>query len=109
MILLLVLLLVGVASAGCTNNDRRIWEREGHTWAHRFRDFGGLFVSTSSYEDQVRQATGLSEACAHCYGVAYDCGFSECKWRCASEGPSCTECLIEAQCIQHCNECTGFQ
>lgn len=112
MLAALVLLLVvefAVGAAGvCTTQDRAIWEREGHTWPHRFRDFGGALVSTPSYERSVRAATGLTEACAACYGEAYNCGYDHCKWSCYWESDACNTCLHDEGCIERCNRCTGF-
>lgn len=111
MILLLVFLLLGLATGSsgvCTPQDRAIWTREGHTWSHVFRAFGGLWVSQSSYEERVRDATGLTSACASCYGDAYICGYSNCKWSCMREGMACDACLTEQKCIENCNKCTGF-
>lgn len=92
----------------CTAADRAIWLDHGAQWPHQFRELGGLFVSTSSYEERVRHLTGMSEACSKCYGQAYDCGYDNCKWSCSTEGPSCVECLTTAGCISRCDTCTGF-
>lgn len=116
MLLLLIALLgflsfasaTGTGTNVCTAADRRIWVAKGAQWPHQFRDLGGLFVSKSSYEESVRQLTGLSEPCSQCYGEAYICGYDNCKWSCSSEGPSCVDCLTNAHCISRCDACTGF-
>jgi hypothetical protein len=95
-------------NGACTAADRRIWLEHGAQWPHQFRDLGGLFVSTASYEERVRHLTGMTEACSQCYGQAYNCGYDNCKWSCATEGPSCVECLTTAGCISRCDVCTGF-
>lgn len=108
-IIFLLLALTGAYGTGvCTPADRRLWVEKGAQWPHQFRDLGGLFVSTSSYEERVRHLTGMSEACSQCYGQAYNCGYDNCKWSCSSEGPSCVECLTQAGCIARCDACTGF-
>lgn len=111
--LLLFLVAVTATSGGggagkCNKQDRAIWTREGHTWSHTFRSFGGIWVSQSSYEEKVRDATGLTQGCAKCYGDAYICGRSNCKWSCMTEGVACDACLTEQKCIENCNKCTGF-
>ena len=108
-LLVVVVLVVSVEGSKCSKADRAIWVRNGHLWPHQFRQYGGLWTSQSSYEEQVVAATGLTRTCATCYGEAYICGYSNCKWSCATEGPSCDSCLVQEGCIGNCNQCTGFK
>lgn len=105
---MLFFLFIGLALAVCTERDRLIFRAKGTTFPHMFRTFGGLWTSRERYEDKVRLATGLTRACAACYGQAYVCGFQRCKWDCMEEGYACDECLAKAGCIGACNKCTGF-
>jgi hypothetical protein len=91
-----------------TSKDALIHKKIGHTFAHRFRAFGGTFVSQSSFEDTVRKETSLSIPCSQCYGDAYICGYNKCYWSCAMEGETCDSCLTKEGCTQACNKCTGF-
>lgn len=111
-LLLVVAGMVTTAAAAatnkCTKKDLAIWKREGHTWSHKFRQFGGIWVYQPAFEEKVRSATGLSAECARCYGDAYTCGYDQCKWSCMSEGSSCDSCLVQQKCTENCNKCTGF-
>lgn len=110
LVILLGIVLVADATVGkCSKADRAIWTRNGHLWPHQFRQYGGMFTSKSSYEEQVAAATGLTRTCTSCYGEAYICGYSNCKWSCATEGSSCDSCLVQEGCIGNCNQCTGFK
>jgi hypothetical protein len=92
----------------CSIQDKHIYRRMGREFSHRFRAFGGVTVSKSSYEEAVRHATGLSVPCSQCYGDAYICGYNNCFWSCSTEGASCDACLKKEGCIEACNKCTGF-
>lgn len=110
MIILFVFIALSLSSPqiktpNCNAADKRIIKIQGSTFGHRFREFGGLFVSRSAYEARVVKETGLSATCARCYGKAYMCGFKNCKWRCAREGEMCTKCLERVGCIKTCNKC----
>lgn len=96
------------SSGQCDAADRQIWRTHGRTWPHEFRALGGLWVSRASYEDSVHRLTGLTRACATCYGGAYICGYDHCKWACMTEGASCDACLERTGCIAECDACTGF-
>lgn len=96
------------AKAKCNLGDKLIYKRMGHEFAHRFRAFGGLTVSKSTYEAAVRRATDMSAPCSECYGDAYICGYNHCFWSCSSEGESCDRCLKKEGCIDACKKCTGF-
>jgi hypothetical protein len=110
MLILIVLIFLAEVSFGakCNTKDHQIYKHIGGTFAHRFRAFGGMTVSKSSYEASVRQDTGLSVACSECYGDAYICGYDNCFWSCSSEGESCDRCLKNEGCIKKVNVCTGF-
>lgn len=109
----LLLLFISFSHGGdifrCNANDKKIFKKDGATFtSHRFRAFGGMFVTKSAFEKKISQETGLSAQCASCYGDSYICGYDNCKFRCAMEGDSCTTCLNAAHCIETCNRCTGF-
>jgi hypothetical protein len=96
------------AKGKCNHSDKLIYKRIGKEFSHRFRAFGGVTVSKSSYEAAVQKATHLSSPCSVCYGDAYICGYNKCFWSCSREGVSCDECLVKEGCISECNKCTGF-
>jgi hypothetical protein len=108
----LVFLLLGLCvvsfATRCNKKDAQIFRRIGHEFSHRFRAFGGVTVSKSSYEQAVRKATNLSVPCSQCYGDAYICGYNKCFWSCSTEGESCNACLEKEGCIRDVNKCTGF-
>jgi hypothetical protein len=108
-LLLLVLAAATVAdgSGRCTAADHDIIERIGDTFEARFSDFGGLFVTKSSYESKVQRAVGLSALCSTCFGEAYICGYDHCRWKCATSAMSktCKDCVREHQCVQNCETC----
>jgi hypothetical protein len=109
-ILLLVVLLVGLATAlspRCGESDAAIYRAQGDTFERRFRALGGLFVSRSEFVDAVVRISGLSHSCADCYGGAYDCGWNECKGSCMIQGARCTACLVQGGCTAALSECTG--
>ena len=111
--LFLLLWFVAFVIAGdifrCNAHDKKIFKAHGVNFTSaKFRIFGGMFVTQSAFEHKIAQATGLSLACATCYGDSYTCGYDNCKFRCALEGDSCTSCLHDAHCIEKCNQCTGF-
>jgi hypothetical protein len=109
LLLFFCLFSISLAKHGkCTSEDALIHKKIGHEFSHRFRAFGGMTVSKSSYEASVRQDTGLSTPCSQCYGDAYICGYDNCFWSCSTEGASCDDCLKKEGCIKNCNECTGF-
>jgi hypothetical protein len=108
-LLLLVLAAATVAngSGRCTAADHDIIERIGDTFEARFEDFGGLFVSKSSYESKVQRAVGISALCSTCFGDAYICGWDHCKMDCLASALSakCRQCLKAHQCVQNCETC----
>ncbi len=110
LLLLFVISAVGATSpkgaGGCTSRkDKRIVREQGATFASRFRDFGGLWVSRATFEERVREATSLSVSCASCYGASYVCGYDNCYLSCAMEGSMCTSCLERNGCVAACNLC----
>lgn len=108
LVLVLCILVSMVLGAQCNKKDKQIFKRIGHEFSHRFRAFGGVTVSKTSYENAVHKATGLSTPCSQCYGDAYICGYNNCFWSCSTEGSSCDNCLQNEGCISSCNKCTGF-
>lgn len=106
--LFLFLVLSTSRPVQCTLRDSLIYYRYGHVFPRLFRSFAGMSVTKSAYEKRIVKETGLSKECATCYGDAYICGWSNCKWPCVSAGHACNVCLDEYKCTTDCNECTGF-
>lgn len=106
-----LLLVIGVALSSaesrCNARDKEIIARDGDTFEARFSDFGGLFVTKSSYESKVQKAAGLSARCSTCFGEAYICGYDHCKWKCGTSAVSktCMDCAREYMCVQNCEHC----
>ncbi len=110
--LLVVLVLVFACTAskgkGCTSpSDSAIYASQGSTFASKFRAFGGIWVSKSSFEAEVMRTTGLSATCAACFGASYICGYDKCFFPCATEGATCDTCLVSSECVAECNKCIG--
>jgi hypothetical protein len=94
---------------GCTSpSDKAIYEREGSTFAARFRAFGGFMVSRGDFEEAVIAHTGLSATCAACFGGSYICGYNNCFWECAIAGDRCDKCLEHNLCVAECNRCIAI-
>ncbi len=112
LVVLLLLLAADAASASgaCDSVDLQIYRNRGGAagFAARFRTFGGLFVSREEFESAIMADTGLSTACASCYGASYVCGKSNCMLSCGLAGERCDRCLREYNCTRDCNKCTGF-
>lgn len=114
--LLLALLLLGSAMAfadphapQCSVRDRRLYERDGHTYPARFRALAGWgWASRDEYARLVAKDSGLSPGCAACYADAYECGKLRCKWFCMRAGERCDACLTRRGCVQRTHRCTGF-
>ncbi len=97
-----------VPLGACDASDKVIHKEKGKTFPVEFRKLGGFSVSKSAYEDAIVEKFALSPACASCFGDAYICGWSLCRWKCVLPGLICDACLIAANCISECNKCTGF-
>ena len=101
---------IGIATPSvCNSNDHAIYSLRGSKFPELFRPLGGPFTSKAKFEMGVMELTGLSHACAQCYGDSYICGYSHCKWDCSSAGNSCDACLLDNECTQKCAQCTGFK
>jgi hypothetical protein len=92
----------------CNDQDLKIFQARGSEFPIRFRQYGGFFVTKSSYISALQQNEGLSLSCASCYGDAYICGFENCKMSCVSWGKLCERCLTQYGCKRACDVCTGF-
>ena len=105
---LFLLVIIALAVAKCNHKDHAIFARRGGEFPTLFRGFGGITVSKDAYVEDICHATGLTRSCATCYGDAYMCGWSNCKWDCVSPGPDCDKCLTHYKCDVNCNKCTKF-
>ncbi len=58
----------------------------------------------------VAEKTGLSEACAACYGAIINCSISNCVGPCAADpgGDDCTTCQVENGCVELLETCSGI-
>jgi hypothetical protein len=108
MLLLLFICILGVYAV-CNKNDAAIFKNQGSTFEARFRAFGGAFTFHGGFRQKVMDSTGLSESCAECYALAYDCGKNNCWASCAiGKGARCDRCLQKYKCQENCNKCTKF-
>ena len=103
-----LLLFACEVNASCTAHDRALFLKDGKHYETKFRKLGGMFVSQRAYEKEIVTQHGLSPQCAHCYGIAYSCGWSHCKWACKLPGDVCEGCLVKNHCIEECNKCTNY-
>lgn len=107
-VLLLVAVVATVGVASCTAHDKALYRKNGKHYETAFRKLGGMFVFQGHYEELLVKQHGLSPQCARCYGDAYTCGRSNCKWACRSAGERCNECLAQHKCIERCDKCTNY-
>jgi hypothetical protein len=101
-------LFLPVALAVCNANDKAIFALRGQDFPTLFRQFGGLTVGQDAYVAKIQKAVGLSLECSVCYGKAYMCGWSHCKWDCLTAGDACDACLTKHKCNTECDKCTEY-
>lgn len=109
MILLSLLLCSLALGTQCSFADVEIHNARKHEFPLLFRSFAGMSVTKRAYEARIVEETGLTALCATCYGDAYICGWTSCKWPCVSAGHSCNVCLKKYECTTNCDKCTGFE
>lgn len=108
MYLLLLILFIICGGGTCNQADFAVYAKHGAEFPFRFRQYGGLFVDRDEYIEAIRVNEGLTKECATCYGDAYICGWNNCKLSCVLQDEVCDTCLINHQCKQDCDKCTGF-
>ena len=100
----------GTGSGACTNAaDQEIIGSTDVAAEARTCGLAAIGKPPGSATPCIVAATGLTEACAGCYGGTVDCTIANCIGDCAADpsGQPCSDCQVEKGCIAAFEECSG--